>query len=295
MAAKSSLGLRFASPRLRNDREVVMAAIEGCGGLTLRFASPELRNDREVVLAALRAPFRGECDEDYPGDVLYDMEYECVLQYASSALRDDLEIVSVAMKQYVPNYIFCPDSLRMNPTIVSIIMHQHAYEERYFRDAYEGSQFEQLMNKWITTFAMHDEDDGPSWLERCDGQLDSVVDQWSKDAWEKMWLIQQLVPERGIANLIVCYSDIVVTDFAEVRSTQQLIPILQAAIDIARENMDETATGLLRTVFLPWEMDLSLSSDDGNDDDSLEDASFWDNDIIKEVEGLMLADSEPGS
>ena len=45
--------LRYASGELRNDREVVLAAVEQ-RGLALSFASEELKNDREVVLAAVK-------------------------------------------------------------------------------------------------------------------------------------------------------------------------------------------------------------------------------------------------
>ena len=45
--------LEYASPDLRNDREVVLAAVQE-DGRALRWASAELRKDREVVLAAVQ-------------------------------------------------------------------------------------------------------------------------------------------------------------------------------------------------------------------------------------------------
>ena len=45
--------LSYATPELRGDREIVLAAVKLEGG-ALRFASTELRGDREIVLAALK-------------------------------------------------------------------------------------------------------------------------------------------------------------------------------------------------------------------------------------------------
>ena len=43
--------LRYASVRLKNDREIVLAAVQQ-NGLTLELASDELKKYREIVLAA---------------------------------------------------------------------------------------------------------------------------------------------------------------------------------------------------------------------------------------------------
>ena len=65
--------LEYASPELRNDREVVLAAVQE-DGRALRWASAELRNDREVVLAAVQEDGRA-------------------LRWASAELREDKEMI----------------------------------------------------------------------------------------------------------------------------------------------------------------------------------------------------------
>ena len=71
--------LKYASTRLRNDREVVLAAVKQ-NGYALRHASNDLRQDREIVLAAI---------EDTPE----------ALRFASKELREDREIVMAAVKK----------------------------------------------------------------------------------------------------------------------------------------------------------------------------------------------------
>ena len=50
--SKNGVALRYAAPELRRDRDVVLAALSS-SDVALRYASPELRRDRDVVLAAL--------------------------------------------------------------------------------------------------------------------------------------------------------------------------------------------------------------------------------------------------
>ena len=76
---QNGLYLQFASPELRNDREIVLAAVNR-DGLALRFASPELQGNREIVLAAVNNEGRA-------------------LEYVSLELRRDRETVLAAIKQ----------------------------------------------------------------------------------------------------------------------------------------------------------------------------------------------------
>jgi hypothetical protein len=71
--------LESTSPELRNDKEVVLAAVKQ-KGYALHFASPELKNDREVVLTAIK-------------------ENAFSLGDASDALKDDKEVVMAAVRQ----------------------------------------------------------------------------------------------------------------------------------------------------------------------------------------------------
>lgn len=70
---------QFASDALRNDRDLVMTAVTGCGP-ALEFAAERLIDDKEVVLAAVNA----------------DRE---VIKFASDRLRNDIDVVAAATIQ----------------------------------------------------------------------------------------------------------------------------------------------------------------------------------------------------
>ena len=72
--------LLYASPELKEDREVVLRAVTQ-NGHALEYASQELQGDREVVLAAV-------ANDGY------------TLKYASPELRADREMVLRAFAQY---------------------------------------------------------------------------------------------------------------------------------------------------------------------------------------------------
>ena len=67
-------------PFFKNDKDVVLAAVRGCG-VSLEFASEACQHDKSIVLAAMQENGYG-------------------LQFASDALRDDEEIVSAAVRSY---------------------------------------------------------------------------------------------------------------------------------------------------------------------------------------------------
>ena len=74
--------LEFADSELKNDKEVVLAAVTGYPGgrgRALKYASESLKNDREIVAAAVVS--RGTA-----------------LEFASNELKSDIEIVSLAIK-----------------------------------------------------------------------------------------------------------------------------------------------------------------------------------------------------
>jgi len=81
MAAVSKDGsaLEFASDDLKNDKEVVMAAVSN-DGRALRYASEDLQNDKEVVMAALSNDGRA-------------------LEYASDDFKNDKEVVMTAVSE----------------------------------------------------------------------------------------------------------------------------------------------------------------------------------------------------
>lgn len=71
--------LKKAPEELRNDKDVVMAAISEQGYAFIS-ASEELKNDKDVVMAAIS-------------------QKGCVLQYTSERLRSDKEVVVAAIIQ----------------------------------------------------------------------------------------------------------------------------------------------------------------------------------------------------
>ena len=74
--SKDGTHLRFASPALKDSREMVQTACDQ-NGYALEYASPALRGDREVVATACH-------------------RHGFALGYASAALRDDREMVMTA-------------------------------------------------------------------------------------------------------------------------------------------------------------------------------------------------------
>ena len=104
----NGLALQYASERLRDDKDVVLAAVKE-DGHTLQFVSDRLRDDKDVVMAAVK-------QEGY------------ILDYASSRLKDDEEVVLAAIKEYAyvleiasdrlkNDYNFIKEAYMANPNI----------------------------------------------------------------------------------------------------------------------------------------------------------------------------------
>ena len=71
--------LKYASARLKNDKEVVLKAVES-NGWAFQFASEELRDDKEILLIALNSQHYSYVD------------VSGVIEYASERLKQDIEI-----------------------------------------------------------------------------------------------------------------------------------------------------------------------------------------------------------
>ena len=89
---QNGMALYFASERLRDDKDVVMAAVHQIG-TALYFASDELRNDKDVVLKAVQ-------------------QNGMTLRYASERLRGDKDVVMAAVHQYEWALIYASKELR---------------------------------------------------------------------------------------------------------------------------------------------------------------------------------------
>jgi hypothetical protein len=92
----NDLILKFASKKLRNDKEIVLEAVKK-NGLMLKFASNELRNDKEIILAAIK-------------------NHAYAFEYASEELRDNKEFLLYIIKNNILHYAF--EELRINKEII---------------------------------------------------------------------------------------------------------------------------------------------------------------------------------
>lgn len=92
---KNGCELKFASPELQNDPDVVLAAVTQTG-YALYYASDRLKNKREIVLAAIR-------------------KNPEALKYASDKLRGDVEICLEVLKRHPWSFLFASKEFLCNP------------------------------------------------------------------------------------------------------------------------------------------------------------------------------------
>ena len=115
--------LEFASEKIKDDREIVLAAVTKSGS-ALEFASDKLKDDKEIVLAAV-TKYGGALE--YASTKLKD-DREFILaavtnggfalQYASDKLKDDKEIVLAAVTDDGRALEYASDKLNGDPEIV---------------------------------------------------------------------------------------------------------------------------------------------------------------------------------
>ena len=156
--------LKFASARLRADKDVVLKAVQS-DGVALNFASEDLKGDRDVVLAAVR---RGVADEDDYEDLEIDVELieplwfaeqfwndrEVVLaavsttchsfRHASVELRRDKEIVLAAV-EHEPTVLGTLDAdiaavLLNDREFASVVVEKHPCALKLFSDTLRGDR-----------------------------------------------------------------------------------------------------------------------------------------------------------
>ena len=106
---RNGFTLKYASDELKNDAEVVLAAINGgdewgCSAKALEFASDELKDDKSIVMTAVSrhsealcfASDRLRCDRDVVMAAVDQSGW--ALEYASDELRNDEEVVLTAIQ-----------------------------------------------------------------------------------------------------------------------------------------------------------------------------------------------------
>jgi len=121
--------LEHASATCRNDKEIVLAALAGDGGV-LHLASDDLRNDPKVVLVAVSMQpdslrhASGTCRNDKQIVLAAVTRNGFVLQYASDDLRDDPDIVSAAVSVNGLALRHASAGCRDDPTCVAAAIRQ---------------------------------------------------------------------------------------------------------------------------------------------------------------------------
>ena len=168
--------LIFASPRLRNDPDVVLTAVEHSGE-ALKHASERLQNDRQIVMAAVKqtgsahmfASRRLQKDpqvvhrkilSDSRDDLVKnpyalrnapkvfrhdrDIVLLCasrdgrVLEFTSQALRDDRDVVLAAVKQNGEALKHASERLRNDREVVLVAVDQEGYAIIYASHALQS-------------------------------------------------------------------------------------------------------------------------------------------------------------
>lgn len=130
--------LRLACKVLKNDKDVVLAAVKRDGG-ALTYASDELKNDKDVVIAAVKQDGMALCHasnemQDDKDVVLEAIGCYCTdaLLFASARLKNDADVVNLALKHHGPSIRYASLAMRNNKQMVlkavkeSALAYQHA-------------------------------------------------------------------------------------------------------------------------------------------------------------------------
>ena len=128
--------LEHASARLRNDKDVVTAAVTNCG-YALEHASARLRNDKKVVLAAVRsygksiryASARLRENKDVVLAAVTNCGY--ALRYASVGLCENKEVVTAAVRSHGKALEHVSARLRNDKGVVLVAVACYGYALRY--------------------------------------------------------------------------------------------------------------------------------------------------------------------
>jgi len=197
--------LEHASDELKDDREVVFAALSN-HGWALDYASDELKNDREVVLAAV----------DNDGRALED---------ASDELKNDREVVIAAVnnKGWVLQY--ASDELRNDPFVASeaIQCSNIGFQFSLVEGELKG-QIKLIVKKlevdcgFVTGLAPL-----PS-----ANDVENYADERGKKLWENIWLMfTQAPPKAGVEKPLSAELRNIILEFAGVREEANLSDCLK--------------------------------------------------------------------
>ena len=114
------ISLQYVPKELKNDREIVMAAVK-YKGFSLRYASDELKNDFEIVIAAIQI-----C--------------RYALEYASDELKHNREIVLVAVQSSGYALEYASDELKHNREIVLVAVRKDGGALRFASEKFKNDR-----------------------------------------------------------------------------------------------------------------------------------------------------------
>jgi len=99
--------LRSAPEKMKNVKEVVMAAVQKDGSYGLRYAAEDMKNDKEVVMAAVQ-------------------QNGHALQYAPEDMKQDKEVVMAAVQQNGMALEYAPEDMKKDKEVVMAAVQQNA-------------------------------------------------------------------------------------------------------------------------------------------------------------------------
>jgi len=179
---QNGLALEYASEELRNDKEVVLEAVRK-NGLALKYASEELRNDKELVKEGLKIIDELIMSNQSPKEFLEILgpnlkkdksliieiikKDGAILEHVSEELRNDLDIVNLAIKDNIRYFEFAGDKLKNDKNLVLRLLDDSDEVFRYLSDSSRGDVdiVRKALEKEIYNF---------EYIKIPDNQLDSV-------------------------------------------------------------------------------------------------------------------------
>ena len=128
LAAVKNYGsvLQYTSGVLRSDRELVLAAVENDGTVLQFVTSETLRASPEIAVAAVttdRSRFRQDSWRLY-SSVQKDGS---ALQYASTAIRSDRDVVLAAARNYPRSLQHAAEGLCDDKTVIIVVVENNTY------------------------------------------------------------------------------------------------------------------------------------------------------------------------
>jgi len=156
MVSVRGTDLEYASPQLKQDREIVLAAVAQ-NGLALKFANTALKSDKDIVMVAVDEnglAIQYSClsdDKDIAKKALNNTD-EKIFQYFSSKLQSDKEIAFRALISNMDSFSSLPICLKVDHNFLIDVI--GAIPEIYYRISTEQQSNRELVLGIIERNAM---------------------------------------------------------------------------------------------------------------------------------------------